>query len=383
MEKKDKINILYILNATTKFGGANKSFLNIVNGLDKNIYNPIILAPDNGAITKLLISEGYDVIVTKYFQDIYPSTQGFLRKILFFGNFLRYRATNYIARVKIVKLIEGLSIKFVHTNVGTVHMGSFLAKKLRLKHIWHLREYQDKDFNFRIFPNKKRFVSRLKANDFNICISKDIFDYFNLDLKNSKVVYNGIKSIKEVIFDREKGSYFLFAGRLEPNKGIDKLLESYYRYKTEFGGTLDLYIAGDSNNKHFKNMIELFVSDHNLEPNVKFLGMREDIDILMQKATALIVPSLYEGFGRITVEALFNGCLVIGYNNAGTAEILKDKDYGFLYNNESELIAFMQMFESNDVQYESLIRLAQGDLFKYSNEKYVEEILNIYLNIMR
>lgn len=383
MEKRGKINILYILNATTKFGGANKSFLNIVNGLDKNIYNPIILAPDNGEITKLLISEGYKVIVTKYYQDVYPSTRGLLRKMFFFINLLRYRVTNYSARIKIIKLIEGLSINLVHTNVGTVHMGSFLANKLRLKHIWHLREYQDKDFNFRIFPNKSRFCSLLKENDFNISISKDIFEYFNLDLKNSKVVYNGIKSIKELIFYREKGSYFLFAGRLEPNKGIDKLLGSYYKYRTQFGGKLDLYIAGDSNNKQFKDMIERFVSDHNLEPNVKFLGMREDIDILMQKATALIVPSLNEGFGRITVEALFNGCLVIGFNNAGTTEILKGKDYGFLYNNESELISFMKMFDSNSLQYDYLIRLAQADLFKFSNERYLEEILNIYLNVMK
>jgi glycosyltransferase involved in cell wall biosynthesis len=38
----------------------------------------------------------------------------------------------------------------------------------------------------------------------------------------------------------------------------------------------------------------------------------------MAHATALIVSSYHEGFGFITVEAMFNGCLVIGNNKGGT-----------------------------------------------------------------
>jgi len=50
--------------------------------------------------------------------------------------------------------------------------------------------------------------------------------------------------------------------------------------------------------------------------------MRDDVYAIMSRATALIVPSHFEGFGRITAEAMFNGCLVAGYNSAGTREIL-------------------------------------------------------------
>ena len=40
----------------------------------------------------------------------------------------------------------------------------------------------------------------------------------------------------------------------------------------------------------------------------------------MSKALALFVPSSFEGFGFITVEAMFCGCLVIGRNTGGTKE---------------------------------------------------------------
>ena len=54
--------------------------------------------------------------------------------------------------------------------------------------------------------------------------------------------------------------------------------------------------------------------------NVKFLGIRKDIYSLMKNAMALVVSSPSEGFGFITVEAMLNGCLVIGRNTAGTKE---------------------------------------------------------------
>lgn len=38
----------------------------------------------------------------------------------------------------------------------------------------------------------------------------------------------------------------------------------------------------------------------------------------MNRATALIVPSPFEAFGLITAEAMFNKCLVIGKDTAGT-----------------------------------------------------------------
>ena len=40
----------------------------------------------------------------------------------------------------------------IHTNTGVIHEGLKVAKRLKIPHVWHLREYQDKDFNWEAFP---------------------------------------------------------------------------------------------------------------------------------------------------------------------------------------------------------------------------------------
>ena len=51
---------------------------------------------------------------------------------------------------------------------------------------------------------------------------------------------------------------------------------------------------------------------------IELLGYRKDIPELMSNAKCLIVPSPNEAFGFITAEGMFNGCLVVGKNTAGT-----------------------------------------------------------------
>ena len=66
------------------------------------------------------------------------------------------------------------------------------------------------------------------------------------------------------------------------------------------------------------------MSKANASNNLSYLGFRKDVYNLMANATALIVASKCEGFGLITIEAIFNGCFVIGNNSGVTKEILEN-----------------------------------------------------------
>ncbi|WP_160169478.1 glycosyltransferase family 4 protein [Sphingobacterium thalpophilum] len=376
------INILFILNSSSKHAGSNKSFLNIILNLDKSKFTPIVVIPNNGEICNIFDEYGIKYHIISYFQDIYPYREGLIRTLLFPLNILRFRFTNYKAQREIESISYKFKIDIIHTNVGTIHFGYRASLKCAIPHIWHLREYQDLDFNFKPFPSMSVFKNLLKVNSYNIAISKDIYNYFELSSLNSIVIYNGIKNIKERIFNHYKDNYFLYAGRLEINKGILDLLEVFKNFKDESNSSIKLFIAGDTKNTSFKRKLEDFLNKNNLSSSVCFLGMRDDIDKLMQNAKALIVPSRSEGFGRITVEALFNGCLVIGYDNAGTSEILRGKNYGFLYKSQLELIQYLRRFDNDEVDYVKLINEAHQDVIQYSNEQYIEKIQNTYINII-
>ncbi len=74
---------------------------------------------------------------------------------------------------------------------------------------------------------------------------------------------------------------------------------------------------------------------------------------LMNRATALIVPSPFEAFGLITAEAMFNKCLVIGKDTAGTKEQFDNgqrkynKEIALRFTNEQQLTTHLTDIEQN------------------------------------
>ena len=66
------------------------------------------------------------------------------------------------------------------------------------------------------------------------------------------------------------------------------------------------------------------------------------LDVLFRKASGYLMCSKNEAMGRVTVEALFNGCPVIGYDGGGTPEIIKDGINGFLFKTPEQCAWAMQ-----------------------------------------
>ncbi len=93
---------------------------------------------------------------------------------------------------------------------------------------------------------------------------------------------------------------------------------------------LRVQFAGVGNDKTMKKIKE-FIKRHELENVVEMLGFREDIDHLWKQADICVVCSRFEAFGRVTVEAMLSGCLVIGTDRGGTIELIQDGVTGYLY----------------------------------------------------
>ncbi len=100
----------------------------------------------------------------------------------------------------------------------------------------------------------------------------------------------------------------------------------------------------------------------------------------MKTAKALIVPSFHEGFGRITAEAMFNGCLVIGRNTAGTKEQFDNglriagREIGVRFTDVNSLAdAIGYVSKLSDCEYSEMALMAQNVVQQlYSIEKNTE-----------
>ena len=139
-----------------------------------------------------------------------------------------------------------------------------------------------------------------------------------------------------------------------------------------------------------------FVKAHNLSKDLCFLGLRQDVLQLYSDATALIVPSLSEGFGFITAEAMFSGCLVVGHDVAGTKEQfdngveLTGEEIALRYTQQEQLV--QHLLDITDAvekgvfsaRYEPMILRAQQVVKQlYTSERNAEQIFQEYQEILK
>ncbi len=141
---------------------------------------------------------------------------------------------------------------------------------------------------------------------------------------------------KSLGFDAEK-SLFLFVGRIEPLKAVDTIIEAIDIIKTgcvELLSVMQLAIIGgnpgDPADKELAHLRQT-VTELGLDDVILFLGAKDHqtLPIYYAAATAVILPSDYESFGMVALEAMAVGTPVIASEVGGLAFLIKNGETGF------------------------------------------------------
>ncbi|HEV2844770.1 MAG TPA: glycosyltransferase family 4 protein [Thermoanaerobaculia bacterium] len=122
--------------------------------------------------------------------------------------------------------------------------------------------------------------------------------------------------------------YLLFVGRLRIRKGVEVLLEALRELRKRVPGAV-LRIAG--NGEH-RDRLERRTAELELGSAVTFLGTCEAarVRMLLRGATALVVPSTYEGMPLVVLEAMEAGVPVVASRVSGIPEVVVDGETGWL-----------------------------------------------------
>ena len=113
------------------------------------------------------------------------------------------------------------------------------------------------------------------------------------------------------------GKYFVFVGRLAPEKGLDTLLDAWSKLKADIG----LKIVGDGPLSDYVSQ----AAQH--DSRIEALGRRSNNEVLsiLGSAACLVMPSTwYETFGRTIAEAYSKGTPVLVSRLGAMAELVEE-----------------------------------------------------------
>ena len=375
------MKVLYI--TCSGVGGANQSLLSTIQNLIPLGVEPEIVVPNKK--TSLLFEPLCKTHVVKIRLSIWPSLKGLKNILLFLPRLILYIIENISGKREIINLASLFKPDIIHTNVGVSCIGFKVAKKLNILHVWHIREYGFEDFGYRFFPSVNMYKKMMNSS-YTISVTKLLESHFGL--LHNKAIYDGVYQYNYFKTFKPKRKYFLFVGQLTSGKGVDFLINTFVKF---FKSNLNykLYLAGQGK-QNFISCLKKKIEQNNLSDRIVFLGQRSDIADLMSESQALIVPSYKEGLGRITIEAMFNNCLVIGRNAAGTKEQfdngynLMHEEIAYRFNNEEQLLKLLELVSTiSDCEIEKKTFLANKVVHQlYTLENNATNIFNYYKEII-
>ena len=172
---------------------------------------------------------------------------------------------------------------------------------------------------------------------------------------------------------------FLSLCYLNKNKGIDILIRAFEKYLKKFN--VKLVIGGDGPEKG--PLIKL-VKSLNISDKVEFKGAlsREKVYEEINNCDAFILPSRFETFGVVLIEALSNGKPVISTKNGGANEIIT-KENGLLIDidNVDQLGNAMICIIKNYEKYNKE-KIRENCINTYDKKVIIEKLGKIYKNVL-
>lgn len=386
------MKVLYFAPTSTLYGD-NIALLNILKILvsDYNVI-PYIITSREGEFTERLKELGYCYSTMNFGQVMWPPVCNIRDFILLIPRLVKYllwyNSPIYLW-LCLNRIIREFQPNLIHTNNSCVYTGLLVAKLWKIKHIQHIREYTEYSYRRPYFPTRNRFLNLIASNwNKNIFITCGVMSLWNqVESIRNKVIYDGVYSQNIKFRNKEKDNYFLYVGRLVKDKGVLELLEEFNLF-CQNNDTINLKIVGDGP-LEYKHQLCHFVSNRNLANRVEFLGYQKDTFTLMARAMAVIVPSYFEGFGFVPVEAMINGALVVLRDTTGLKEQLDrgvsttGVEIGLRFKENRDMSIIMNEIVKNGMEYySSMISHAQLAIKAYSSEESAKEVFNYYNEVV-
>jgi D-inositol-3-phosphate glycosyltransferase len=173
----------------------------------------------------------------------------------------------------------------------------------------------------------------------------------------------------------------LFAGRLQPFKGLDLLLHAMTNLPNH-GTTRLLVVGGNAGKGDELVRMNSLVTELGISNMVSFVGAveHENMPKFYNAADICVVPSYHESFGMVALESLASGTPVVAARVGGLATIVRDGETGYLFDERSPetLAIYLCLLMSENEIRNSMANAARPSVMKYNWSATAQRLLKVY-----
>ncbi|MBD3281690.1 glycosyltransferase [Candidatus Uhrbacteria bacterium] len=357
---KDKL-VAYILPTLQAGGGAERLVMQLSERLPEHGFEAHIFANVRGGALENLLQEkniAYTLIERR-------------------GIFSRF-----INICKLKRHLQDLSPDIVHTHLLAADIwGRFSARLAKCGPIVTTLHNVKMEYG-RLGVWVMRLTKTLTAR--YIAISDDVAGFLEntLKVKPQKIttIQNGVevskikRRINRPFHDVPK---LLFVGRLEPQKNPDILLHALANVR----GSWELAIYGQGSMEH---ELKYMADSLGILPRIYWQGIAKDMHHIYAEHDLFIMPSAWEGFGLVAVEAAVAGIPMIVSDIPVMRELFADSVKMSAPGNVASLTQAIEDCLDNSSQAVARAQnLASADFTKYSIDKMTEEHVKLYNSLMK
>ena len=372
------IRVCYVLSTSEKSGGANKSLLDLLRNLDRKRIRPYVLLRRHGDIEEELLALNIAYSIIPYINSV---TTG--KWIKDFAKRISY----HVVLPRIKKYYRQNKIDIVHNNSFPALAGMEAAYDLGIPYICHIREDVEKGLGVH-YLNKKKHLEIANAAIKKIAISQFIKNSYLDDIDDAIVLYDGMNTkayFEEKDILKKTPIVMSIYGNLDEQKGQKYAIQAVSELERQGLDSIRLRIVGNLDTEYGRKVIG-YVKENNIQ-SVEFVDTIREEGLLKdfrQQDDINIVCSRAEGLGRVTIEGMLAGSLIIAANAGATKEIVENRNTGLLFSLSIEHSL------SETIQYalchpELMRKIAKNGqkhaLYSYGIENYSAKMCSIYQKV--
>ncbi len=317
-------NVVLIVRQFHKIGGLEKYSLYTANSLAERGHNVTILT--TGKPSKATLHN--DI---KFHYLMLGRGPNFNRLMRFDKECQNWLRNNF------APIVLGMDIQSFQTHIRAgygVH-AAYLDRRREFEHYYKRISFKYNPLHrIKLAQEKNAFEHPLlkKIITNSNMIKEEVLKYYNVSPEKLTVIHNGVEFDRIEkdfsVWHEEKDSilnslklpksayHFLFVGIGFKRKGLKQLLLGLSLLNNR---NFTLSVVGDDKNiKYYKRLTKKL----NLDNKVFFFGKRKDIRQFFKYSDCCVIPSLYDPFANVTLEALAMGVFVVTSEYNGGKEIL-------------------------------------------------------------